>query len=312
MGIFDTLHALGQSAALDVQKFSDKGGVASARLCNFVTNKADLQLGHKIYLAGEFKDAIVKHNAPWVRIVGYASRSGSAAKNLKLSKARMEAVGLYIAELGLTVQFDKVNYVGSSESGEDAKDNSGYYRAVEVFCYGTKPPPLPVEPVEKVDKQNKWALRFLGGGSLAWGPIQVECFGFEIGNFSRKAAAKFIYGGIGVTLSIPMGHLSEIPGGGSTIGKWSKPFFTNRTTALSSFATAASIVAEPGATLGSLSAGDSHLEFINMSDADGDLHVIGGTVAFSGGSGFQLPSGGSVTGGKLRMVGKLNGFNGKD
>lgn len=313
MGIMDNLQAMSQSAALDVQKFSDRGGVASARLCNFMTGRSELQLGHKFYLAGEFKNAIQKHNAPWVRLVGFASRKGSSAKNLKLSKERMEAVGLYIAELGLTVQFDKVAYVGSDQSGEDAANNDGYYRAVEVYVYGTKPPPLPVEPAEVVDKQNKWALRFVGGGSLNIGPIQIDGFGFEVGNFARRAAAKFIYGGIGVGLSlpIPMGKLPDIPGGASTVGKWAK-FTTNRTTALSSFATGGSIVAEAGVTLGSFSMGDSHLEFIGLSDSSGPVRVIGNTIAFSGGPGFSLPSGGALTGGKFTMVGKLNGFDGTD
>ncbi len=311
MGIMDSLHAMSQSAALDVQKFSDKGGVASARLCNFVTGRSELQFGHKYYLGGEFKNAIEKHNAPWVRLIGFASRKGSSAKNLKLSKERMEAVGLYIADLGLSVQFDKVAFVGSEQSGEDASNNDGYYRAVEVYVYGTKPPPLPVEPAEVVDKQNKWALRYGGGGSLNIGPVQVDGFAFEIGNFARKVSAKFIYGGIGVGLGIPLGKLSKIPGGASTVGKWAK-FTTDRTTALSSFATAGSIVGEPGVTLGDFSIGDSHLEFIGLSDSSGPVRVIGNTVRFSGGPGFALPSGGALTGGKFTMVGKLNGFDGKD
>ncbi len=292
---------------VDVQRITDTPARAAARLCNFATSQSELSPGHQLYLMTEFKTAMQTFKSPWVEIVGYASRRGTSAGNLRLSRQRMQAVGLFIANMGVSCEFVKAIGRGSEESGEDSNDNSGYYRAVEVYVYGTKPAPRPEPPAEVKPEENVYALRVIQSQSIGVGPVQTEVIAFEIGNVARKIASKFVYGAVGVTAQIPFAP----PVGAGQVGPWSF-FLTDRSTPLTTFQAFANITTEPGATFDKHSvAGDMYLEFLNLSDNDGDIRVKASPIKFGGGDGFSAPSGGAVTGGRMVMVGKLFRFNPK-
>jgi len=310
MGSFSDYMDAVRSMGVDVQRDTSTTAKAAARLCNFVTNRAELLPGHKLYLMTEFKEAMQTFDSPFVRIVGYASRKGTAKRNLQLSKERMESVGTAIASLGMTVNFDKVRYVGADESGENAKDNAGYYRAVAVYCYGTPPPPVPEVPIEVKPIANQYVMRYHSGGSFGVGPIAMDAINFEIADVVRKMSVLFYY--IGLNATIPIKG-NPIPVSGSGKGPWSKTFRTTRPTLLTTFEGTVDIVAEPGATVGNASLhGKLHVEFPLRTDDEGDLKIIPNQVVVEGGPGFQMPNIGSLGVGRLIMKGKPTGWSPKD
>lgn len=214
----------------------------------------------------------------------------------------MQAVGTYIASLGgKTCFFEKFRGVGSEQSGEDAENNEGYYRAVDVYLYGTKPAPRPEPPPDAYkNKDNQYALRLNFSGSIGVGFLQTEMLAIEIASVARNRCAKFIYAALGLTLPVP----GMPPVGASQMGKWHY-FLTDRPTPLLTFHALANVTTKPGATLDKHGVGgEAYLEFLNLSDSDGDVRVKASPIEFSGGPGFGPPSAGAWTGGTFNKVGK--------
>ena len=69
-------------------------GAKEAKLVGFRVNSADLHLLHKIWLDDNVIPILVGGGGAVV--VGYASRTGSALHNLKLSTERANSVGRYL------------------------------------------------------------------------------------------------------------------------------------------------------------------------------------------------------------------------
>ena len=119
---------------------------SSARLCNFTTGKSELLPGHKKWLDGTVKPLVQSLQNPWVDLFGYASKLGSAQYNETLSKNRCTAVKDYIRSFNPKTQFPQEYGKGEAESTGDASDNDGYWRAVSLFVYGSKPATRPIIP----------------------------------------------------------------------------------------------------------------------------------------------------------------------
>ena len=131
----------------DVQRISNSGAKAAARLCNFETGKAYLNSAHVDYLDNEVRKVIQDMQGPWVDLYGYASRAGDAGANMRLSSARIAAVKSRIEQYANRVNFQIYEARGETESGLNERNNDGYYRAVEVYVFAQKrPSPTPPVP----------------------------------------------------------------------------------------------------------------------------------------------------------------------
>jgi hypothetical protein len=122
---------------------AESGAAAAARLCNFPTGHAMLLPAHVSWLDSVVSPLLRGLADPWVDLYGYASHLGSPAFNKRLSFDRCEAVRKHIRAYGLKVSFPTELGVGDSQSTGTALDNSGAWRAVEVYVFRAKPPPKP-------------------------------------------------------------------------------------------------------------------------------------------------------------------------
>lgn len=134
--------------AEDVQKISGTYAKAAARLCNFETGKSYLLLAHQDFLDNDVRNVIQKMQGPWVDLFGYASRAGDAGFNMNLSDQRIKAVRARIEQYANQVNFQIHQALGETQSGLNERNNDGYYRAVEIYVYASKPP-TPVPPAPK-------------------------------------------------------------------------------------------------------------------------------------------------------------------
>ncbi len=181
--------------------------LAAARLCNFHTGGATPLPAHLDWINGPFASALRNARTPWVDIFAYASKAGSAASNLALSKRRRDAVHNLVMKAvpncGLISNREEA--VGESLSAGDANDNSGYWRAVEVRAYGAlplgkAPAPLPPQPDPDPSPVPWWVDSLSVGGLTiidgAGGGFSDGTIGFENVNTHEKAISNITLGGV--------------------------------------------------------------------------------------------------------------------
>lgn len=156
----------------DVQEITGGNWKIAARLCNFVTAQAFLLPRHQEWLDTNLKPTLRSLKGPWVDLIGYASRIGSTQFNQDLSERRCKAVRDHVAKYQSDINF-RFNVdlgKGESESGPDESDNSGYYRAVDLYAWGFKPPPLVRIPVPRLKPigvvSDRFSIRLLGQASV--------------------------------------------------------------------------------------------------------------------------------------------------
>ena len=143
----------------DVQPITGTTAKVAARLCNFPTGHSEPLPTHVAWLEANVKPALTGVPAPWVDLWGYASHLGQAAKNQRLSWDRCEAVRKVVQGYSSTVTFPQEWGKGDSESGGDARNDDGYWRAVDVYVYSVKPPIRPRPPKRDPNKILKDLIR---------------------------------------------------------------------------------------------------------------------------------------------------------
>lgn len=289
--------------ALDVQRITGTDAKVAARLCNFATGRAELLQAHVDFLDKEVAGVIRNMQGPWVDLFGYASRVGDARFNMTLSEQRISSIKQRISRYATLVNFQIQKGFGETQSGPNERDNSGYWRAVEVYVYAHRPPPpKPVPPIAS----TQFEIRVVGGGSMS-AVIQADDYIFQIVDLARSKTAFYFYTGVGVGLSIP-----KIPGPGSmTYAGPPTKFGTSRSAELHMFNSRAVLSQEPGATIGRLSIdGALGLRMTGVSDFAGRIFTVPITIKIEGGPGIQMPGAGSVTEGVLAMATPVWPFTG--
>jgi len=291
--------------AEDIQRITGTSAKIAARLCNFTTGQADLLPAHIDFLDKEVAAVIRGMQGPWVDLFGYASRVGDAAFNMALSERRINAVKQRISRYASQVNFQIQKGLGETESGPNERDNSGYWRAVDVYVYAHKPPPpKPVPPV--VTAATEFEIRVVGGGSASI-IAQADNYFFQIVDLVRRKTAFFLYTGGGIGVSIP-----KIPGPGSVTkaGPPSK-FRTTRPAELYMFNSTASLFQDPGATFGPYSVGGAlRLSIKEIYDSSSFIFTKPDIIPIEGGPGIQMPGLGSVSEGVLALVSDVFPFTG--
>jgi hypothetical protein len=135
----------------DVLKITGTNAKVAARLCNFSTGESFLLSTHLEFLDNEVRNTLRNIQWPWVDLYGYASRAGDARFNLDLSSRRIDVVKGRVAQYTDRVNFVIHKALGETQSGPNERNDDGYYRAVEVYIFGNKPPaPTPKANVRRV------------------------------------------------------------------------------------------------------------------------------------------------------------------
>lgn len=282
------------------------GAITAARLCNFVTAQSFLLETHKAWLDANVRPKIMPLANPWVDLIGYASRLGTTISNQTLSDNRCREVKNYISRYSSKIQFPMEFGKGESESGSVESDNSGYFRAVEVWVYGSQPAVRPKIPTFKVIGSTKFKIRFVGGTGVSVGIPQGDFFFFQIvdiKDIKAQTTAFYIYAGGGLTIPTPKIPTPSFPPISSAAKKG--PFVNFRTTnpvLLSTFAGQAFADQPPGITVGPASATyPLRLWFESNSLSTLKALVLPKPVLIPTGSGLGITLY-STTGGTLQMV----------
>ena len=110
---------------------------------------------HSAWIKGDLIKATVDRHADfWIDLQAYASKTGSERLNQALSVGRREEVkrNIIAAIPAARDRFLQEIAWGESVSSGGENDDDGYWRAVEVYAYGSvphgrMPDPLPARPI---------------------------------------------------------------------------------------------------------------------------------------------------------------------
>jgi hypothetical protein len=133
-----------------------------ARLIDFDTGSHQLEAQHKIWLRTHMLTA-ASNSMYRIRLVGYASKVGDAARNSNLSYARIDATLKCMQSVDRHAMQRTETFRAIGEEGYSASesDDSADWRAVEAHVFiGDVPPPPPPPNLEP----NPHALQPLPGG----------------------------------------------------------------------------------------------------------------------------------------------------
>jgi hypothetical protein len=112
----------------------------ASRMAEFKTNDASPSLEHRIWLRGAVADLVRRTPNCWVRLIGHASMRGNAVYNVNLSARRIAEVEAILKGSVGNADIYKEQARGSRDSGTDARDDSGQYRAVELMVFAPSTP----------------------------------------------------------------------------------------------------------------------------------------------------------------------------
>lgn len=245
----------------DVIPLTDTGADAAARLCNFITARHDLLSTHRRWLNLTAAPIIRSAAEPFVDIVGYASRVGAADYNQKLSRRRCDSVKEVARRYNARVTFPLDVAKGESVSTGPERDNSGYWRAVDVFVYWARPaPPIPTPtPVPVPTGSTQFRVRVFRASGASILIVAGDAIVFQIVDDTIGACGVYYYVGGGLALSIK--GITTPPGSIGGAGSFSL-FTTIRPVTLDDFEGEASYFQDPSVTVGSHSLGGNvHLGF---------------------------------------------------
>ena len=162
-----------------IDPYLKSNALLKARLIDFDTGSAELEAQHRVWLAPAIMRAM-GNSMYRIRLVGYASKLGSADANLSLSYQRIKAVQNYLQSFDTNAidRTETFTYVGSGAYEAGATDDSANYRAVEVHIFIGDIPPPPPEPVKPViirhdlpegPRFTEWEVAAPGGVFIAEG-----------------------------------------------------------------------------------------------------------------------------------------------
>jgi len=285
--------------AKDVQAITGTPALIGARLSNIPTATSALLPAHLAWLDTQAIPLVKTKIAPWIDVIGYASRKGNTAYNQQLSFQRCEAVKNHVRLRLGQAEFNVENARGESESLGDEKNDDGYWRAVEVYVFGFQPP-KPIAKPSPTPPTNRFKIRVMVGatGTLPYfdGP-QADVYYFEIVDVVRRMRSLFGYGGGGLAIPTLLPAFLSV----SATGPFSD-FTTSRSESLSSFDGAAQLYQDPGITVGPGSAGGTlRLKLESRTLVSHVTLVSPSIIPVAGGTGFGVGAG-SATRGALRML----------
>ncbi|MDR3493045.1 MAG: hypothetical protein P4L82_00440 [Ancalomicrobiaceae bacterium] len=162
--------------------FTESGRLVGARLTQFATGSAELLPAHKDWIDKYFIPKMRANPNAWIDLIGSASRTGNAAKNLDLSGRRIDAVANYITTKYPGMRINLKIKQGDTDAASfkiEAANNDGFWRAVLIRWYGvqlapSEVPDYPPEPEEKLH------FRTYKAPPGCWCVISVNTFGLPI------------------------------------------------------------------------------------------------------------------------------------
>jgi hypothetical protein len=209
-------------------------GMLKALLYNFDVDGDAVKAEHRSFLTSQVAPLLGSDRGHiWMQ--GSASRTGTNAHNMALSRRRVQNVAQVLRSLGVLDRQMQLDAVGEElakfHQMEDEMDRAVALIVIPVAKDSPKPKPN-VPPPPRVSTQFK--VRLLGALSASAGPFQVEdCF-FQIADTTNNLTSFYTYsaGGAG------KGLIKGLNVSATMKGDWN-PFTTNSAIRVSQFAGAA-------------------------------------------------------------------------
>jgi hypothetical protein len=234
----------------------------AARLCNFKTGGSNLWPEHQRWLRDKVVPVLRDPQGAWVDVLAYASARGAANLNKSLSDRRREAVVEFLRKESGNPNFpvNRNHAFGEEVSGPDQKNNSGYFRAVDVYVYGGQKPPV-VPPVQ-IGSVN-FKIRVTANPSFSvTNNHREEVYAFELVDLDMKQTVNLLYvSGKFFPRWIPVPDIAEAA---SFTG-----FTLNKPASLGSFVGPATLFTEPDV---SGTGSDIHLRFESLTNRGVFVH----------------------------------------
>ena len=149
------------------EPFVATNAVIKARLYDFRTGSATLQPEHKAWLNNMV--ATAKRGRYFMDVIGYASKTGSASLNQKLSEDRVNSVLSYLQGKSFNPPTRHLEFLGEGAYQAPESDNSADWRAVELHYYKAPPKPpkktKPKPPLPGTKKFTNWEVGAVFGVS---------------------------------------------------------------------------------------------------------------------------------------------------
>ena len=147
--------------------FIETDAVIKARLYDFATGSSTLRNEHKTWLNNMVNTA--RRGRHFMDVVGYASKTGSAALNLQLSEDRVNSVLTYLNDRSFNPPVRFLDYQGEGAYQAPESDDSPDWRAVELHYYKRPPKkprnanPKPRQPLPGGRRFRDWEVAAVFG-----------------------------------------------------------------------------------------------------------------------------------------------------
>jgi hypothetical protein len=217
---------------------------------------------------------------------GSASRSGTNAYNMALSKRRVRKVAAYLAGRGILAKQMQLDAVGEEMAiGHALEDEADRAVALLILPVKRDSPPPPPRPPKPRPVTDKFKIRMLAGLSASAGPAQTENLFFQIVDKDHGVTAFFHYGSLGLGKSV------RLPLSGTMKGPWND-FLTSGPMEVSEF--------EGAARFTTAGAGPFTLNYLNMMGLPPGIATVPNPLSIN--TGFTIGLGVSTSVGKLTWI----------
>jgi hypothetical protein len=173
------------------------GGVRAV-LSNYDIDVDTPKPEHIAFLDSRVVPVLVRKRAR-IFLQGSASRTGSDAHNLALSRRRAEKVAAHLISRGAVSRQIQIDAVGESLANPRTPENAND-RAVALLAaplFQLPPPRPPPEPKPNPPTATQFEIRMLGGLQGGAGPVAVDQLFFEILDRSHLLTSVYVYSAMG-------------------------------------------------------------------------------------------------------------------
>lgn len=198
------LHRTGPGKIQVDSKYSSPG-MMKALLYNFDVDGEAVKPEHVLFLQSKVIP-LLQGDRGHVWMQGSASRTGTNAYNMELSKKRVNNIAIILRGAGVLDRQMQLDAVGEEEAQahkmEDETDRAVALVVIPV-AKESPPPPKKIPPPPRVSTDFK--IRMLGSLAGTAGPFQVEnCF-FQIADKKNSLTSFYVYSAEGVSKGLIKG-----------------------------------------------------------------------------------------------------------
>ena len=186
------------SGKIDVDSRYSGPGMIKALLYNFDIDGNNVKPEHRLFLQNEVTPLLQgDHGHIWMQ--GSASKSGTNAYNMALSRHRVHNIAIILRTAGVLDRQMQLDAIGEEQAqAHKMEDETDRAVALVVIPVAKKSPPPPKKIPPPPPVSTEFKIRLLGALAGSAGPFQVEnCF-FQIADTKNNLTSFYVYSAEGV------------------------------------------------------------------------------------------------------------------